>query len=100
MDQSQATTVPPHVAALSRAAEICGGITKLAGALGVGQSVVSNWKTRGTLIDAVYCVAIERLTQGEVGRKHLRPDDWAGIWPELAEEQAPNPAAQATEQAA
>lgn len=91
MDQSQATTIPPHVAALLRAAEICGGITKLAIALGVGQSVVSNWKTRGTLIEAVYCVAIERLTQGEVGRKHLRPDDWASIWPELDEDRTAEP---------
>lgn len=94
MDQSHETpAVPPHVVALSRAAEICGGITKLANALGVGQSVVSNWKTRYTLIEAVYCVAIERLTQGEVGRKHLRPDDWAGIWPELDDTPAAEPVA-------
>lgn len=83
METSQATALPPHVVALLRAAELAGGITKLALALNVGQSVVSNWKTRATLIDAMYCVGIERLTQGEVGRKQLRPDDWADIWPEL-----------------
>lgn len=88
MEQSQPTAPSSHVVALSRAAEICGGITKLAIALGVGQSVVSNWKTRSTLIDAVYCVAIERLTLGEVGRKQLRPDDWTDIWPELVGDDA------------
>ncbi|MFM9922729.1 YdaS family helix-turn-helix protein [Variovorax sp. H27-G14] len=97
MDQSQATPLPSHVLALLRAAEICGGITKLAIALSVGQSVVSNWKTRATLIDAVYCVSIERLTFGEVGRKQLRPEDWADIWPELASvaERTPEPEAKA-----
>ena len=74
----------PHVTALDRAADFCGGITKLAAALGIGQSVVSNWKARGTLIEAVYCTAIEQLTKGKVRRKDLRPDDWAAIWPELA----------------
>jgi DNA-binding transcriptional regulator YdaS (Cro superfamily) len=98
MEQSQTTALSPHVVALSRAAEICGGITKLAIALGIGQSVVSNWKTRATLIDAVYCVAIERLTQGEVGRKHLRPDDWASIWPELDDDRTAEPTT--TQQAA
>lgn len=73
-----------HVTALERAAEKCGGLTKLATALGVGQPVVSNWKARGTLVDAVYCTAIERITDGVVTRKDLRPDDWAAIWPELA----------------
>jgi DNA-binding transcriptional regulator YdaS (Cro superfamily) len=33
----------------------------------------------------IYCVAIERATAGAVTRRDLRPDDWAEIWPELAE---------------
>lgn len=74
--------------ALDRAAKLCGGITKLASRLEIGQSVVSNWKARGTLIDPVYCVAIERETKGEVTRRDLRPDDWQAIWPELARKTA------------
>jgi DNA-binding transcriptional regulator YdaS (Cro superfamily) len=31
------------------------------------------------------CVPIERATAGAVTRKDLRPDDWAAIWPELAQ---------------
>lgn len=34
---------------------------------------------------AAYCVAIEQATGGRVSRADLRPDDWAAIWPELAE---------------
>lgn len=73
----------PHVIALAKAADECGGISKLAAALQVGQSVASNWKARETLLDAVHCVAIERLTKGSVTRRDLRPDDWHLIWPEL-----------------
>jgi DNA-binding transcriptional regulator YdaS (Cro superfamily) len=73
-----------HVTALDRAADHCGGVSKLAQALGVGQPVVSNWKARGTLVDAIYCTAIERITDGAVTRRDLRPADWEAIWPELA----------------
>lgn len=31
----------------------------------------------------LYCVAIERATNGVVTRQSLRPDDWHLIWPEL-----------------
>ena len=31
----------------------------------------------------VYCVAIERVTNGLVTRRDLRPDDWHLHWPEL-----------------
>lgn len=68
---------------LDAAARHCGGITKLARALGLGQSVVSNWKARDTLIDAEYCTAIDKLPGCPVRRWHLRPDDWHRIWPEL-----------------
>lgn len=73
-----------HSTALDRAAQHCGGVTKLAIALGLGQSVVSNWKARESVIDAVYCTAIEKVTGGIVSRRDLRPDDWQAIWPELA----------------
>lgn len=69
---------------LEAAISAIGGVGKLAEAIGVGQSAVSNWRTRGTTPDAAYCVAIERATSGAVSRRDLRPDDWHLIWPELA----------------
>jgi len=59
------------------------GVTKLALAIGVRQSVVSNWRARNTVIEAIHCTAIEQFTKGRVTRVDLRPDDWWRIWPEL-----------------
>lgn len=39
----------------------------------------------GQKFGAELCVAIEQATDGAVTRQELRPDDWAAIWPELAE---------------
>jgi DNA-binding transcriptional regulator YdaS (Cro superfamily) len=39
----------------------------------------------GQKFGAELCVSIEQATNGEVTRQELRPDDWAAIWPELAE---------------
>ena len=38
-----------------------------------------------------YCIAIERVTNGEVARSDLRPDDFHLIWPELATPQGAKP---------
>jgi DNA-binding transcriptional regulator YdaS (Cro superfamily) len=72
-----------RVTALNAASRHCGGITKLAAAIDVGQSVASNWKKRRTVIDALYCTAIEELPACPVRRWHLRPLDWYRIWPEI-----------------
>lgn len=68
---------------LDRAIEVAGGVTKLAHLTGVRQSVISNWRARGTLIEPLLCARIERVTKGAVTRQQLRPDDWQEIWPEL-----------------
>lgn len=60
-----------------------GGVGKLAAAIGVVQSAVSNWRVRGN-IPAEHCAGIEAATHGAVTRRDLRPDDWQKIWPELA----------------
>lgn len=73
---------------LVKAIEIVGSATLLASAIGVRQSAISNWRARGTVIDPLYCVAIERATNGAVTRQDLRPDDWREIWPELVESPA------------
>lgn len=44
---------------------------------------VSDWKHGNRKVPIIYCVAIERVTDGQVTRKDLRPDDWHLIWPEL-----------------
>lgn len=63
---------------------LVGGRARLAARLSVKPSAVGNWKVRGVPIE--HCPAIERLTAGQVTRRDLRPDDWARIWPELAEQ--------------
>lgn len=68
---------------LDKAIEVCGGVSKLAQLIGVRQSVISNWRARGTLIEPLLCARIERVTKGAVTRQQLRPDDWQEIWPEL-----------------
>ncbi len=57
---------------IERAAEVVGGATKLAAALGVTVQVVTNWRTRG--VPAERCPAIERATGGAVRCEELRPD--------------------------
>lgn len=61
---------------LDKAIEHAGGVTALADKLGVRQSVVSNWKTRGDdpKVPADRCIAIEQATEGVVTRYDLRPD--------------------------
>jgi DNA-binding transcriptional regulator YdaS (Cro superfamily) len=74
---------------LDIAIDYVGGVTKLAEAIGVGQSVVSNWKKRNSVIEAGLCTKIEIVTNGRVTRKDLRPNDWQTIWLELADAPAP-----------
>lgn len=76
-------STPPHRDALLRACEILGSPTKLAEALEVSQQRINNWLTRDKSINAAYCADIERVTNGHVSRKELRPLDWMRYWPEL-----------------
>lgn len=64
------------------AAREAGGRAKLAADLGVTVQAVGNWKLRGIPIE--HCAGIESATGGKITRRHLRPDDWQKIWPELA----------------
>lgn len=70
---------------IGRAAELVGGITKLAAVLGVTPQAVVFWRDGKRRLPVEACPAIERATHGAVGRKDLRPDDWQLIWPELAD---------------
>lgn len=60
-----------------------GTASKLAVALGVSPSYLSQMASGDTPISPERCVAIEQATDGTVTRKDLRPD-WEKIWPELS----------------
>lgn len=55
----------------------------LAKALGVSSVTVSQWRHGQKFPSPERCADIERITQGDVRRWHLRPLDWHRIWPEL-----------------
>lgn len=60
-----------------------GNASALARALGCSAQAVQNYR-RGRKVPAEYCSDIERLTEGRVTRRMLRPKDWRRIWLELA----------------
>lgn len=63
------------------AAEILGSQAALAAALGVTRAAVAQWKEEGRRTPAEHCPRIQRLTNGKVACKDLRPDvDWAGAF--------------------
>ncbi|WP_313074930.1 transcriptional regulator [Melaminivora sp.] len=82
---------PDQTEAVRRAAQLLGSQRALAQALGVAAVNISQWTrhggAKGRPVPPKQCVRIERLTSGQVKRQQLRPDDWADIWPELAESQ-------------
>jgi len=59
----------------------------LAIALGVAQVLVYQWHTGRRPVPLERCAEIERITNGAVTRRDLRPDDWQRIWPELAQQE-------------
>jgi DNA-binding transcriptional regulator YdaS (Cro superfamily) len=60
-----------------------GTAAKLAAALGISPSYLSQLSSGASPISPERCVAIEQETNGAVTRKDLRPKDWRLIWPEL-----------------
>ena len=61
-----------------------GNAARLAAALGVGISYVSQLASGNRTASPARAVQIEALTGGQVSRKELR-DDWMSIWPETNE---------------
>jgi DNA-binding transcriptional regulator YdaS (Cro superfamily) len=60
-----------------------GTAAKLAAALGISPSYLSQLSSGVSPISPERCVAIERETGRAVTRKDMRPSDWHLIWPEL-----------------
>jgi DNA-binding transcriptional regulator YdaS (Cro superfamily) len=58
--------------ALEKAIEHQDGTANMAEKLGVSRQAINQWKTRG--IPAERAVQIEKLLEGQVSRKQLRPD--------------------------
>lgn len=61
-----------------------GEAKKLATALGVSSSFLSQMASGRSPISPARCVEIEQATNKAVTRRELRPDDWERIWPELS----------------
>lgn len=73
---------------LLQAIEICGGLSKLAAAIGVTPQTVSNWTQPNRRVPAEQCPPIERATGGVVRCEALRPDIEWGVLREQASEPA------------
>ena len=74
-----------------RAAEIVGSQRSLAEHIGVTPGAVSQWALGLYVVPVERAVQIERVTDGAVTRRDLRPDDWGDIWPELIDAEHPWP---------
>ena len=44
---------------------------------------ISMWRNEKRSVPIHHCVVIEQVTDGQVTRKELRPNDYALIWPDL-----------------
>ncbi len=73
--------------AIERAAEIVGNKAALSRAVGVQPPTLQQWINGSRPVPVQKCTAIERVTDGQVTRQDLRPDDWHLIWPELAQKE-------------
>lgn len=60
----------------------------LARHLGIKPPQVAGWISRDKPIPLVHMAAIEVFTDGAVTRRDMRPEDFAHIWPELADTKA------------
>ncbi|WP_092939621.1 transcriptional regulator [Paracidovorax wautersii] len=60
----------------------------LAACVGVSPSYLYQMEKGMRPVSPARALAIERATEGAVGRPDLRPKDWRDIWPELAEQGA------------
>lgn len=69
---------------ITKAIKHFGGRVALANALGIKFQTIQVWeKSKAGVPPIKRCVQIEKLTNGAVTRKDLRPNDWHEIWVEL-----------------
>lgn len=73
--------------AIHQAVALVGTQSGLAKQLGVPRASVWQWMhIPQTLVPPKHCAKIESITNGQVSRQALRPDDWQDYWPELTKE--------------
>ncbi len=56
---------------------------------GTTEGYIRKCASVGDVLNATVCTSIERATQGQVTRQHLRPNDYWLIWPDLPAPQIP-----------
>jgi len=66
-----------------------GGTTAVAKILNIKPPSVHGWRAGGIPADKLIRLAPVLEREGIATRRDLFPDDWADIWPELAEQQPP-----------
>jgi DNA-binding transcriptional regulator YdaS (Cro superfamily) len=64
---------------------VLGGTSKVSRLCGVTAASVSQWRKKGIPEDRMIYLAasLEQVTNGEITRKSLFPDNWQNIWVEL-----------------
>jgi DNA-binding transcriptional regulator YdaS (Cro superfamily) len=87
METAQTSTVP-----LALAIKAGGGATKVASALGVTLSRLSNWVDRGA-VPVEYCHRFAEVTGAAFHA--MRPKDWHLIWPDRVREDEEPPSLEA-----
>ncbi|QDQ87718.1 helix-turn-helix domain-containing protein [Alcaligenaceae bacterium SJ-26] len=68
---------------IDTASRSVGSAACLARKLGVTKAAVWQWKLPGRQVPVEHCLSIERMTNGSVTRRSLRPNDYWTIWPDL-----------------
>lgn len=68
-----------------------GNASKLADALKISISYLSQMASGAAPISPSRCVEIEKATGGVVTRRDLKPENWHLIWPELVNKKNPIP---------
>ena len=72
---------------IAKAIERAGGPARCARDLGGTTQAWCFYRDGQRKLPEKYGAGLERLAGGEVTRADMWPDDWADIWPELAESQ-------------
>lgn len=76
-----------------------GNATKLAAALGIPLSFLSQMASGDRTVSPERASAMELASDGQITREELRPDDWKLIWPELVKRRRKTAAQPATSEA-
>ncbi|AUX61634.1 helix-turn-helix domain-containing protein [Simonsiella muelleri] len=77
---------------IEKAIGLFGSQAEFARILEIKRMNIQHWKRGNVEVPVKRCVQIEKLTDGVVTRRDLRPDDYWEIWPDLAKDETPEKA--------